>query len=434
MINTGDTAWMLVSTALVLVMMPGLALFYGGLVRSKNVLSTFMHSFVVLGLVTLQWVVVGYSLAFGPDHGGLVGGLSFAFMRGVTLVPRQGDSIPHMLFFAYQMMFAIITPALISGAYAERLKFSAYALFTLLWATLVYDPLAHWVWGSGGWMASMGVLDFAGGIVVHISSGVSALVVALVVGKRVGYPRERSIPHNLTMVLLGAGILWFGWFGFNGGSAGSASGTAVLALVNSQLAAAAGGMAWLLIDVYRYGKASALGFASGLVAGLATVTPASGFVGPMGAIAIGVSAGLACYGAVMLKSKFNYDDTLDAFGVHGVGGAVGTILLGVFATKAWNSGGADGLLAGNAAFLGKQVLAVVVTIAFSVAGTLAILKVVDALVGLRVTSDEEREGLDINLHGEEGYSIGNSSFGRADVLVAPEAERPAPESSPVPVA
>jgi Amt family ammonium transporter len=433
MLNTGDTAWMLVSTALVLLMVPGLALFYGGLVRSKNVLSTFMHSFVVLGIVTLQWVAFGYSLAFGPDHGGLVGGLSFAFMRGVTLVPRQGDSIPHMLFFAYQMMFAIITPALISGAYAERLKFSAYALFTLLWATLVYDPLAHWVWGSGGWMASMGVLDFAGGMVVHISSGVSALMVALVVGKRLGYPRERSIPHNLTLVLLGAGLLWFGWFGFNGGSAGAASGTAVLALVNSQLAAAAGGMAWLLIDVVRYRKASALGFASGLVAGLATITPASGFVGPMSAIVIGISAGLACYGAVALKSKFNYDDTLDAFGVHGVGGAVGTILLGIFAAKAWNSGGADGLLAGNAAFLGKQMLAVLVTIAFSAAGTLAILKVVDALIGLRVTADEEREGLDINLHGEEGYSIGNSSFGRPETFAAAKIAEPAPKGSPVPV-
>ena len=432
MLNTGDTAWMLVSTALVLLMMPGLALFYGGLVRSKNVLSTFMHSFVVLGLITLQWAVVGYSLAFGPDHGGLVGGLSHAFMRGVDLAPRPGDSIPQMLFFVYQMMFAIITPALISGAYAERLKFSSYARFTLLWATLVYDPLAHWVWGNGGWMAKMGVLDFAGGLVVHISSGVSALVVALVVGKRLGYPRERGIPHNVTLVLLGAGILWFGWFGFNGGSAGAASGTAVLALVNSQLAAAAGGMAWLIVDLVRYGKASAVGFASGLVAGLATVTPASGFVGPLGAIAIGVAAGLACYGAVMLKSRFNYDDTLDAFGVHGVGGAVGTLLLGVFAAKAWNSNGADGLLAGNAALLGKQALAVLVTIAFSVAGTLVILKVVDAVVGLRVTADEEREGLDINLHGEEGYSIGSSTFGRADVFAAPQAQEAATKGSPVP--
>jgi len=431
MINTGDTAWILISTGLVLLMMPGLALFYGGLVRSKNVLSTFMHSFVVLGLITLQWVAFGYSLSYGPDHGGLIGGLSYAFMRGVDLAPRAGDTIPHMLFFAYQMMFAIITPALISGAYAERLKFSAYVLFTLLWATLIYDPLCHWVWGAGGWMAKMGVLDFAGGIVVHVSSGISALVVALIVGKRIGYPRERSMPHNMTMVLLGAGVLWFGWFGFNGGSALNASGIAVLALVNSQLAAAAGGIVWLIIDVYRYGKASALGFASGLVAGLATVTPASGFVGPMGAIAIGCAAGLACYGGVMLKAKLNYDDTLDAFGVHGVGGAVGTILLGVFASKVWNAGGADGLLAGNAAFLGKQVLAVVVTIAFSVAGTLAILKVVDATVGLRVTSDEEREGLDLNLHGEEGYLIGPSSYGRADMTVASAEPQTAAKSSPV---
>jgi Amt family ammonium transporter len=433
MINTGDTAWILMSTGLVLLMLPGLALFYGGLVRTKNVLSTFMHSFVVLGLVTLQWVVFGYSLAYGPDHGGIIGGLSYAFMRGVDLAPRQGDTIPHMLFFAYQMMFAIITPALISGAYAERFKFSAYALFTLLWSTLIYDPLAHWVWGTGGWMAKMGVLDFAGGIVVHVSSGVSALVVALVVGKRLGYPRERSLPHNLTMVLLGAGILWFGWFGFNGGSALSASGIATLALVNSQLAAAAGGIVWLIVDVIRYGKASALGFASGLVAGLATVTPASGFVGPMGAIAIGSAAGLACYGAVILKSKLNYDDTLDAFGVHGVGGAVGSILLGVFATKAWNASGANGLITGDFTFLGKQVLAVVVTVAFSAVGTLIVLKIVDALVGLRVTSDEEREGLDINLHGEEGYSIGSSTFGRADMVVASAEAEPVTKNNPVSV-
>jgi len=277
----------------------------------------------------------------------------------------------------------------------------------------------------------MGVLDFAGGIVVHVSSGISALVVALVVGKRLGYPRERSLPHNLTMVLLGGGVLWFGWFGFNGGSALSASGIAVLALVNSQLAAAAGGLTWLLIDLLRYGKASALGFVSGLVAGLATVTPASGFVGPMAAVGIGIAAGLACYGAVMLKSRLNYDDTLDAFGVHGVGGAVGTILLGVFAAKAWNPAGANGLLAGNASLLGKQVLAVGVTIAFSVAGTLVILKVVDALVGLRVTADEEREGLDINLHGEEGYAIGSSTYGHAELATASVADQSAPATNTV---
>jgi ammonium transporter, Amt family len=434
MINSGDTAWILVSTALVLLMLPGLALFYGGLVRTKNVLSTFMHSFVALGLVTLQWVAFGYSLSFGPDHGGIIGGLSHAFMRGVELGPRPGDSIPHLVFFAFQMMFAIITPALISGAYAERFKFSAYVLFTLLWATLIYDPLCHWVWGSGGWMAKMGVLDFAGGLVVHVSSGVSALVVALVVGKRVGYPRERSMPHNMTMVLLGAGILWFGWFGFNGGSALSASSTAALALVNSQLAAAAGGIAWLIIDVVRYRKASALGFASGLVAGLATVTPASGFVGPMGAIAIGIAAGLGCYAAVALKGRLGYDDTLDAFGVHGVGGSIGTILLGVFAVKAWNAGGADGLISGELGFFGKQVFAVAVTAAFSAAGTFVILKVVEALVGLRTTSDEEREGLDINLHGEEGYAIGSSSLGRAETTVAATAAEPAGKRSPVVVA
>ena len=433
MMNAGDTAWILVSTALVLLMLPGLALFYGGLVRTKNVLSTFMHSFVALGIVTLQWATFGYSLAFGQDHGGVIGGLNHAFMNGVDLSIRPGTGIPTMLFFVYQMMFAVITPALISGAYAERLKFSAFALFTLLWSTVIYCPLAHWVWGDGGWMAKMGVLDFAGGIVVHISSGVSALVFALYVGKRLGYPKERFVPHNMTMALLGAGVLWFGWFGFNGGSALGANGTAVLALTNSQLAAAAGGMVWLLIDVLRFGKASALGFASGLIAGLATVTPAAGFVGPMGAIAIGLAAGGVCYGGVMLKSKFNYDDSLDAFGIHGVGGVLGTLLLGVFATKAWNAGGADGLITGGASFFGKQLLAVAVTVGFSVVGTLGILKGVDAIVGLRVISDEEREGLDINLHGEEGYALGASAGGRSEFGVTPGEAVPASKSRPIAV-
>jgi Amt family ammonium transporter len=367
-----------------------------------------------MGLITLQWVALGYSLAFGPDQGGVIGGLSFAFLRGVGLDPRPGMTIPHLVFMAYQMMFAIITPALISGAFAERMKFSAYVLFTLLWATLVYDPLAHWLWADGGWLQKLGALDFAGGIVVHVSSGFSALVFALVLGKRLGYPRERILPHNLTMVLLGAGLLWFGWFGFNGGSALGASGLAALALVNSQLAAATGGMVWLLIDVIRYGKASALGFASGFIAGLATVTPASGFVGPMGALAIGAAAGLACYGGVLLKGKLGYDDTLDAFGVHGVGGAVGSILLGVFALRAWNPAGADGLLAGNAAFFGKQLLAVGAGIAYAVVGTFVLLKLVNALVGLRVSDEEEREGLDINLHGEEAYNVGVSTQGHAE--------------------
>jgi Amt family ammonium transporter len=422
--NTGDTAWLLVSTALVLLMVPGLALFYGGLVRPKNVLSTYMHSFLAMGLITLQWVAFGYSLAFGPDQGGVIGGLSFAFLRGVGLEPRPGMTVPHLLFMAYQMMFAIITPALISGAFAERLKFSAYVLFTLLWATFVYDPLAHWLWADGGWLQKLGALDFAGGIVVHVSSGFSALVFALVLGKRLGYPRERILPHNLTMVLLGAGLLWFGWFGFNGGSALAASGVAALALVNSQLAAAMGGMVWLVVDLARYGKASALGFASGFIAGLATVTPASGYVGPMGALAIGAAAGLACYGAVMLKGKLGYDDTLDAFGVHGVGGAVGSILLGVFALRVWNPGGADGLLAGNAAFFGKQLLAVAAGIGYAVVGTFVLLKLVDAVVGLRVGAEQEHEGLDIHLHGEEGYNmgVGVTSRGSADVFAEAEAE------------
>jgi len=322
------------------------------------------------------------------------------------------------------MMFAIITPALISGAFAERLKFSAYVLFTLLWATFIYDPLAHWMWADGGWLQKLGALDFAGGVVVHVSSGCSALVFALVLGKRLGYPRERILPHNLTMVLLGAGLLWFGWFGFNGGSALAASGVAALALVNSQLAAAMGGMVWLVVDIARYGKASALGFASGFIAGLATVTPASGYVGPMGALAIGAAAGLACYGAVMLKGKLGYDDTLDAFGVHGVGGAVGTILLGVFALRAWNPAGADGLLAGNAGFFAKQLLAVGVGVGYAVVGTLVLLKLVDALVGLRVGAEEEHEGLDIHLHGEEGYNmgVGVSTRGHAEVYAESPAE------------
>jgi Amt family ammonium transporter len=418
--NTGDTAWLLVSTALVLLMVPGLALFYGGLVRSKNVLSTYMHSFVALGVVTLQWVVIGYSLAFGPDRGGIIGDLSFAFLDGVGLQPRAGMTVPHLVFMAYQMMFAIITPALISGAYAERLKFSAYVLFTLLWSTLVYCPLAHWLWAEGGWLQKLGALDFAGGIVVHVSSGFSALVVALVLGKRLGYPRERIIPHNLTMVLLGAGLLWFGWFGFNGGSALGASGTAALALVNSQLAAAIGGMTWLIIEVIRFGKGSALGFASGFVAGLATVTPAAGFVGPMAALAIGLAAGLACNGAIVLKGRLGYDDSLDAFGVHGVGGALGTILLGVFAMKTWNPAGADGLVTGSATFFGRQLLAVAVAVAYAGAGTLVLLKLVNAMVGLRVSKDQEYEGLDLNLHGEEGYNMGVSTQGRAVGVPAAE--------------
>lgn len=410
-IDTGDTSWILISTALVLVMMPGLALFYGGLVRTKNVLSTFMHTLVALGIVTLQWTLFGYSLAFGHDVHGVVGGLDHVLLMGVGLDPRAGMTIPHLLFMAYQLMFAAITPALISGAYAERMSFKGFVLFTLLWSTLVYDPLAHWMWAPGGWLAELGALDFAGGAVVHISSGLSALIVALVMGTRLGHPREKAMPHNLTMTLLGAGLLWFGWFGFNGGSALGANGTAVLALVNSQLAAATGGVAWLVIDSMRLKKSSSLGFASGFVAGLATVTPTAGFIGPMAAVLVGLAAGVVCYGGVLLKEKLGYDDTLDAFGVHGVGGVLGMMLLGVFAQKLWNPAGADGLVTGRHAFFSHQMIAIGATAVWSCVLTYGLLKLVNALVGLRVPSDVEREGLDVNLHGEAGYAIGSTFAG-----------------------
>lgn len=412
-IDTGNTAWLLASTGLVLVMMPGLALFYGGLVRTKNVVSTFMHTFVALGIVTLQWVLFGYSLAFGPDIGGLIGAPAHLLLRGVTLEPRVGQTVPHLLFMAYQMMFAAITPALVSGAFAERINFRGYVLFTLLWSTLVYDPVAHWLWAPGGWLANLGALDFAGGIVVHVTSGISALIFALLLGKRLGYPREKTVPHNLTMTLLGAGLLWFGWFGFNGGSALAADGVAVLALVNSQIAAAAGAVTWMAIDLKRWKKGGSLGFASGFVAALATVTPGAGYIGPVAALFVGMAAGLLCYAAVLLKDRIGYDDSLDAFGVHGIGGIAGSLLLGLFAQKMWNPAGQDGLLAHNARFFGVQLLAVVVTVAYTTVVTVGLLKLLEKTVGLRVHPDVEREGLDVNLHGEAGYAIGLSSLGHS---------------------
>ncbi len=406
-IDTGDTAWMLVSTALVMLMTPGLALFYGGMVQGKNVLSTFMHSFFALGIVTLQWAVIGYSLCFGETHGGVIGGFDFALLRGVGVEAK--GTIPHLVFMAYQGMFAVITPALISGAFAERMKFSAYCLFTLLWTTLVYDPIAHWVWGPGGWLLGIGALDFAGGTVVHLASGISALVVAVMVGKRIGYPAVRHAPHNLTMTVLGAGLLWFGWFGFNAGSALGANGLAALALVNTHIAAAAGAVSWGLVEQFRIGKVTMLGVASGLVAGLVAITPAAGFVGPAAAIAIGGLAGIACYAGILLKGRFKYDDSLDAFGVHGVGGALGAVLTGVFAAKAFNPAGADGLLAGNARLIGVQLLAIAVSAVWAALLSVVILKVVDATVGLRASKDDEREGLDTALHGETAYTHGGLS-------------------------
>ena len=402
-INQADTAWLMVSCALVMLMTPGLALFYGGMVGSRNVLSSFMHSFIALGLVTLQWVVIGYSLAFGSDvGGGFLGGTEFAFLQGVGLEPQEGSTIPHILFMAFQMMFAIITPALISGAIAERMKFSAYVVFILLWATLVYDPICHWVWGPDGWLGARGALDFAGGTVVHLSSGAAALVCALVLGRR----KRPGPPHNLTLTLLGAGMLWFGWFGFNAGSALAANDNAALALVNTHLAAGAAAVAWAILEWVKQGKPTALGVASGLVAGLVCITPAAGFVGPMSAVLMGLAAGPVCYGAVMLKGKLGYDDALDAFGIHGVGGALGAVLTGVFAAAAW--GGTDGLIGGNSELFIENILGVVAAAAYSVLVTLVLLKVIDATIGLRVSSDEEIEGLDTNLHGEEGYHMGGA--------------------------
>jgi ammonium transporter, Amt family len=421
-INTGDTAWLLVSTALVMLMTPGLALFYGGMVQGKNVLSTFMHSFFALALVSLQWVVIGYSLAFGTSQGGFIGGLDFVFMNGVG-ADGAGRTVPHILFMMFQGMFAIITAALISGAFAERMKFSTFCVFTLLWTTLVYDPLAHWVWGPEGWLAQRQALDFAGGTVVHLSSGISALVVAIALGKRVGYPNVRHMPHNLTMTVLGAGLLWFGWFGFNAGSALTSGGLASIALVNTHIAAAAGALAWALVELARIGKATMLGVASGLVAGLVAITPAAGFVGPMAAIAIGGAAGVACYLGVLLKSRAGYDDALDAFGVHGIGGALGAILTGVFATKALTPDGIGGLLSGNPGTLVTQLLGVVAAGAYAAGVTFVILKVLQATMGLRVSTDVEREGLDVVLHGESGYTMGNSPVSMAhEPEIAPDPE------------
>ncbi|MBW1761076.1 MAG: ammonium transporter [Deltaproteobacteria bacterium] len=402
-LNQADTAWLMVSCALVMLMTPGLALFYGGMVGSKNVLSSFMHSFIALGIITLQWVVIGYSLAFGSDMGGgFIGGFEYAFLNGVGLEPQEGSTIPHILFMAFQMMFAIITPALISGAIAERMKFSAYFLFIILWATLVYDPICHWVWGPDGWLGARGALDFAGGTVVHLSSGMAALVCAVVIGRRT----RPGPPHNLTLTLLGAGMLWFGWFGFNAGSALASNENAALALVNTLLAAGAAAFAWAIMEWIKLGKPTALGVASGLVAGLVCITPAAGFVGPISAVIMGLVVGPVCYGAVMLKGRLGYDDALDAFGIHGVGGALGAVLTGVFAAQVW--GGESGLIDGSSKLFIENIIGVLAAAAYSVVVTFVLLKVLDATIGLRVNSDEESEGLDTNLHGEEGYHMGGA--------------------------
>ena len=406
-IDTGDTAWVLISTALVLAMTaPGLALFYGGMVRSKNALGTIMQSFIILCLISLQWVLWGYSLAFGPDKGHLIGGLEWLGLNGVGLEPNAdyAATVPHQAFMIFQMMFAVITPALITGAFAERIKFSSFLVFTLLWATFIYDPLAHWVWAVGGWVRNLGALDFAGGTVVHISSGFSALACAIVLKRRLGYGKENMSPHNLPMTVLGASMLWFGWFGFNAGSAVASGALATSAFVVTNTATAAAALAWMIVEwVYR-GKPTVLGAASGAVAGLVAITPASGFVGPMASIVIGIGAGVFCYLAVLWKSKLGYDDALDVVGIHGVGGVWGALATGLFASKAINAAGADGLFYGNPAQLGIQALAVLISVVFAFAGTFLILKIVDGMMGLRVSNEEERMGLDLSQHEERAYS------------------------------
>ena len=405
--NTGDTAFVLVSSALVMLMTPGLALFYGGMVRGKNVLGTIMQSYIILALITFEWVLWGYSMAFGPDHGGIIGGLEWFGLRGVGMAPHEtyGPTIPHYVFMIFQCMFAVITPALITGAFAERMKFTAFLLFTVLWATFVYNPLAHWVWGSGGWIGKMGALDFAGGTVVHISSGVSALAAALLVGRRRGYGSTAYIPHNLPMTITGAALLWFGWFGFNAGSALAANGLAASAFVVTHIASAVAALSWLLVEWVHRGKPTTLGAASGAVAGLVAITPASGFVGPVAAILIGAVAGALCYGGVMLKGKLRYDDSLDVVGIHGLGGTWGALATGLFASKAINPAGADGLFFGHPGQVGIQFLSVVVTIVFAFVMTLLILKVVAWVTGIRVSDEEEERGMDITLHDETGYSF-----------------------------
>jgi len=402
--NSGDIAWMLIATALVMFMTPGLGLFYGGLVRTKNALGTIMQSFVTLGVVSLIWVTYGYSLAFGTDIGGFIGGFDHLFLKGVGLeASSYSATIPGLLFCAFQLMFAIITPALITGAYAERMKFSAFLLFTVLWTTFVYLPVCHWVWG-GGWLAKLGALDFAGGTVIHINSGVAALVAAFFIGKRRGWGKQVLHPHNLPMTILGAAILWFGWFGFNAGSALGAGELASLAFFNTQVATGAASLSWLFAEWAIKGKPTTLGAASGAVAGLVAITPAAGFVSPMSGVIIGLVAGAICYIAILAKEKLGYDDALDVVGVHGVGGLWGALATGLFAQKVFNAAGADGLFFGNPGLFVNQAIGAFAAIAYSVILTFIILKIIDAIVGVRVSPDEELQGIDISQHSEIGYS------------------------------
>ena len=408
--NSGDTAWVLTSTALVMLMtIPGLAFFYGGLVRRKNVLSILMQCFIIMCVISLQWVLFGYSLAFGPDTGqGIIGSLDWAGLRHVGGLPFKdyAETIPHSVFMIFQCMFAVITPALMIGAFAERIKFSSFLVFTILWATFVYDPLAHWLWGTGGWLKNLGALDFAGGIVVHTSSGVSALVMCILLGKRVGYKKEPFRPHNLPFTVLGAALLWFGWFGFNAGSALAANDLAANAFVATHVATAAAGLTWALIEWQQHGAPTVLGVSTGAVAGLVAITPACGFVNPMNAIFIGMLVSLFCYIAIAyIKGKLGYDDALDVFGVHGVGGMWGTIATGIFAEKAVNAAGADGLFLGGTHQFLVQCLLILVAPVFAGLVTWILFKVVDALMGMRVEKKDEIVGLDLTQQSEAAYTV-----------------------------
>jgi len=407
MINSGDTAWVLMSAALVLMMTPALAFFYGGMVRKKNVLSILMQCMIVVGLISVQWVLYGYSLSFHPGHG-FWGGFEWTGLNGVGLEPYAdyAGTIPHQAFMIFQAMFAIITPALILGAFAERMKFSAFLLFMLLWATFVYAPVCHWVWGIGGWLRDKGALDFAGGTVVHINAGIAALATAIAIGRRKNLDKGTPTPHNMPFVVLGTGLLWFGWFGFNAGSALAANGLAVNAFVVTNTAAAAAGLTWAMIEWGRSGKPTLFGFCSGAVAGLVAITPAAGFVNVVSAIIIGIMVSVFCFTAVsIIKPKLGYDDSLDAFGVHCVGGVWGALATGLFASKAVNAAGADGLFYGNPGQFMTQLLAVGVTLVYSFVMTLVIYKVIDFVVGVRVSEKDETIGLDLTQHHERAYTV-----------------------------
>jgi ammonium transporter, Amt family len=400
-VDSGDTTFIIISSALVFIMTPALALFYGGMVRKKNVLNTMMNSFIVIGLITLQWVIFGYTIAFGPDKAHIIGGLNWLGFNGVGADPNPNyaATIPHTVFAVFQLMFAIITPALMTGAVAERMRFPAFIAFTLLWSSFVYDPLAHWVWGYGGWLKNLGALDFAGGNVVHISSGVAGLVAAMVIGKRKGYRKVPIIPHNIPFVLIGASLLWVGWFGFNAGSALSANGQAANAFLVTHIAGASALISWVMVEWIHHGKPTLLGAATGAIVGLVAITPAAGYVDALAAIIIGLLVSPICYIFIsVIKPKFGYDDSLDAFGCHGIGGIWGALATGLFASK-----GATGLFYGNPMQLVIQAISVVVTILLSGAMSFIILKGISLFTPLRVNEDDEQEGLDMAMHGEEAY-------------------------------